>query len=319
MQTDVTPPRPSRDADDRPDRLPLDELPRWVPHADPVALLLTTAHLTGDLALLRDEWRPDLRIGVTEGGYPEPVREEIRRTCLDALGKAGETWDRDRPTYDTLQRVVEWAMRPEFAAYTPLLGDTLSFGPGDDPGRPSWTLSGVGGDPDFRVAVVGAGESGLLMAHRLRQAGVPVVVFERNADVGGTWHENTYPGCRVDIPSQVYRYSSHPGTWESHFSTRPAIAEYLRGFARDNGLYDCIELGSEVLGSRWDGERRRWVLTVRSAAGIREVPANVQVSAVGQFGRRTPRTSPGPSGSAAPPSTRRAGTAPWTSPACGSG
>ena len=65
---------------------------------------------------------------------------------------------------------------------------------GTDPRRPSWHAADLG--HGFRCAVIGAGASGLAAAHRLRQAGVTVTVFEKNDDVGGTWLENVYPGCR---------------------------------------------------------------------------------------------------------------------------
>ena len=55
--------------------------------------------------------------------------------------------------------------------------------------------------------IIGAGMSGIVAAHRLAEAGVPYVVLEKNADVGGTWLENSYPGCRVDIPNHYYSYS----------------------------------------------------------------------------------------------------------------
>ena len=74
--------------------------------------------------------------------------------------------------------------------------------------------------------------SGLLAAHRLHQVGIDVVVFEKNADVGGTWLQNTYPGCRVDVASHLYCYSfAQRDDWPQHFSTQPELLDYFRAFA----------------------------------------------------------------------------------------
>jgi 4-hydroxyacetophenone monooxygenase len=250
--------------------------------ANPVALLMCTAHLTGDLGLLRDEWRPNMMMGVPGGGYSTECRAEILEACRSALARTGD-WERRGPGYDLLARAVVWSMGPEFAPYVALLADALSFSPESDPGKPRWRQTEVGADRDFQVAVIGAGESGLQLAHRLRQAGVAVVVLEKNADVGGTWYENTYPGCRVDLTSQAYQYSGYPRRWDDYFSTQPAVLEYLKAFARDNDLYVDIEFDSEVVSSRWDSSRAKWVLQVRSGERVREVVADVQVSAVGQL------------------------------------
>jgi 4-hydroxyacetophenone monooxygenase len=261
--------------------LPIDELGARLDAADPLALLLTTVHHTGDLELLREQWRPDRTIGVAEHVYAPQTQAQIRAACVSALEHTRA--QPDRPEYDLLERIVAWSMGRECASYTPLLADGLSFGPEDDPGRPRWQRSAMAPDRDFRVAVIGAGASGLLLAHRLRQAGVPVTVLEKNPDVGGTWYDNTYPGCRVDLPSRTYRYSCYPGHWNEHYSTQPTMLEYLRAFARDHRLYEDIEFDSEVLSSQWDESRAKWVLRIRTGDAVRELLADVQVSAVGQL------------------------------------
>ena len=94
---------------------------------------------------------------------------------------------------------------------------------------------------------IGAGMSGLLAAHRLRQAGIDVVVFEKNADVGGTWLQNTYPGCRVDVASHLYCYSfAQRDDWPQHFSTQPELLDYFRAFADDCGVRRTIRFSTEV-------------------------------------------------------------------------
>ena len=86
----------------------------------------------------------------------------------------------------------------------------------------------------FRCAVIGAGASGIAAAHRLRQAGVDVTVFEKNDGVGGTWHENVYPGCRVDVPNQLYSFSfAQTNDWVSQYSAQPDLLAYLQRVAEE--------------------------------------------------------------------------------------
>ena len=139
----------------------------------------------------------------------------------------------------------------------------------------------------FRCAVIGAGASGLAAAHRLRQAGVAVTVFEKNADVGGTWLENVYPGCRVDVPNQLYSFSfAQTNDWASRFSAQPDLLAYLQATAKDLGLAECIRLASEVTEARFDDEGSTWTLTVRNGDGT-ELTEEFDgiVCAVGQLNR----------------------------------
>ena len=156
---------------------------------------------------------------------------------------------------------------------------------GTDPRRPSWRTADLG--RDFRCAVIGAGASGLAAAHRLRQAGVAVTVFEKNGDVGGTWLENVYPGCRVDVPNQLYSFSfAQTNDWVSRFSAQPDLLAYLQSTAKDLGLGECIRFRSEVTEARFDEAAAEWSLTVRGADGTEttEVVDGI-VCAVGQLNR----------------------------------
>ena len=79
----------------------------------------------------------------------------------------------------------------------------------------------------YKVLVIGAGLSGLLMALRLQEAGIPYVLYEKNSGVGGTWFENQYPGCRVDTPSCVFSFSfAHNPDWGHPFSPQRDVLDY---------------------------------------------------------------------------------------------
>ena len=69
--------------------------------------------------------------------------------------------------------------------------------------------------PDFPIAIIGAGFGGIGMAVQLLEAGVDsFTIFERAGEIGGTWRDNTYPGAACDVPSHVYSFS---------FEQKPAL------------------------------------------------------------------------------------------------
>ena len=100
------------------------------------------------------------------------------------------------------------------------------------------TVSGTSGNgraPEHvRVAIVGAGFSGLGLAIRLREAGITdIAVLEKADEVGGTWRENTYPGVACDVPSHLYSLSFAPNPrWSRMFSPGPEIQDYLVALSR---------------------------------------------------------------------------------------
>jgi cation diffusion facilitator CzcD-associated flavoprotein CzcO len=133
--------------------------------------------------------------------------------------------------------------------------------------------------PHTDIAIIGAGFAGLGMAMRLRGAGMrDLVILERGDDVGGTWRDNTYPGCTCDVPSHLYSYSFllNP-RWSRSFSPQWEIQEYLRRCARETGVIDCVRLGVEVRNAAWDEQAGRWLL--QTSAGPRT--ARVLIAAMG--------------------------------------
>jgi cation diffusion facilitator CzcD-associated flavoprotein CzcO len=138
------------------------------------------------------------------------------------------------------------------------------------PGRRVQPDTAGGGRPlpaHADVVIVGSGFSGLATAIRLLQTGRPdFVVLERADDVGGTWRDNSYPGCACDVPSHLYSFSFAPNpAWSRSFSAQPEIYAYLRATARDFGVLPHVRFGAELLDARWDTAAQRW--TVRTARG----------------------------------------------------
>ena len=128
--------------------------------------------------------------------------------------------------------------------------------------------------------------SGLAAAHRLQQAGIEVVVLEKNDDVGGTWLENSYPGCRVDVSNLFYCYSfAQRDDWPQHFSSQEVLLEYFRGVADRFGLRPLIRFGTEVRSAELDEATMRWTLRLQSEVGEETLEADAIVSGVGQLNR----------------------------------
>src|SRR5580698_4571081 len=107
---------------------------------------------------------------------------------------------------------------------------------------------------DITFAIIGTGFGGLGAAIALRRAGYrDLVVLERAADVGGTWRDNTYPGCRCDVPSHLYSFSFAPNPdWSATYSPQPEIWAYLQRTADAHGVRPHIRWQREVLDASWD-------------------------------------------------------------------
>ncbi|MEU9122931.1 NAD(P)/FAD-dependent oxidoreductase [Streptomyces sp. NPDC048506] len=130
-----------------------------------------------------------------------------------------------------------------------------------------------------RVAVIGSGFGGLGAAVRLRRQGITdFVVLERADSVGGTWRDNSYPGCACDVPSHLYSFSFAPNPeWPRNFSGQPHIRAYLERVTDTFGLRPHIRFNSEVRGLRWDGDALHWEIDTTGGA----LTADVVVSATG--------------------------------------
>jgi len=140
---------------------------------------------------------------------------------------------------------------------------------------------------DFRVLVIGAGESGLCAGIKLKRLGIAFEIIEKNDRVGGTWLENSYPGCGVDTPNHFYQYSFAPNhDWTRYFSPQDEIWKYLERCASQYGLREHIRFGTEVTHLDWDESASLWRIRVKAADGsTRTIKAQAVICAVGQLNR----------------------------------
>jgi cation diffusion facilitator CzcD-associated flavoprotein CzcO len=110
-----------------------------------------------------------------------------------------------------------------------------------------------------RAIIIGTGFSGLGMAIKLQQQGVDFVILEKADDIGGTWRDNSYPGCACDIPSHLYSFSFEPKPdWKHLFSYQDEIWDYLQGVTDKYGLRRHIVFNSLVDRGHWDDDEYRW-------------------------------------------------------------
>jgi cation diffusion facilitator CzcD-associated flavoprotein CzcO len=132
----------------------------------------------------------------------------------------------------------------------------------------------------LRIGIIGAGFAGLGAAIRLQQAGfTDLTVFERAAELGGTWRDNTYPGCACDIPSVLYSYSFAPNPeWTRLYPSQGEIWAYLRRVADTYGLRRRIRFGADLGAARWDEASGTWRLAFKDGS---EATVDILISASG--------------------------------------
>lgn len=119
----------------------------------------------------------------------------------------------------------------------------------------------------LRIVGVGAGASGINMIRTLRKHmdNYEHVVYEKNPDIGGTWFENRYPGCKCDIPAHNYQFSWRPNPeWSSFFAPAREIENYLCKLCEDEGMRSSIKTSHSVIHAEWKEDDGTWRLKVRN-------------------------------------------------------
>ena len=270
-----------------------------VEDADLPALMATLAMITGDTALIAPDLKPPtpqmMTVIAPHGGMGKEAQEKAKRLAVAALiqyrdrGQSAES----TPPEALVEQCVQYLVRGDLDALRPLLEHELGIA--RDEGAPGWKLAEVAPGKRFRVAVIGAGVSGIAAAYRLQQAEVDFTVYEKNDEVGGVWWENRYPGCRLDTPNFAYSLSfAQKPDWPQQFSRQPEIHAYLATVAGSAGIRSRIRFNSEVDAMRFDEARGVWTLTVRDGSGaISQDEFNAVITAVGILNRPSIPNIPG--------------------------
>ncbi len=114
----------------------------------------------------------------------------------------------------------------------------------------------------LRVAILGAGMSGILAAVRLKQQGLhSFTIFEKADRIGGTWRENTYPGLYCDVPAHAYTYSFAPNPeWSGMLASGAEIQRYFEDVVDQYQLQACIRFNTEINRADFNEQRQCWTL-----------------------------------------------------------
>jgi 4-hydroxyacetophenone monooxygenase len=197
-----------------------------------------------------------------------------------------------------LKEMMEWLVcEPVPDEYVPMLLEEMELdGVDERAGKPSEAATpDTSARTDQHVIVIGCGESGLLAGIRLKEAGIPFTIMEKNAGVGGTWYQNTYPGARVDVGNHFYCYSFEPSDhWTQFFAEAPELQAYFQGVLDRHDIGPHVHWETEVTGARWDETTATWTVATRGRDGTQSsLTARAIISAVGQLNRPHVPTIPG--------------------------
>ena len=266
--------------------------------ADIVPLLLVYTHLSGDESLL-EAFRPHIKGAWSfEVEAPDDLAEDLRDKLVATLEDYAAS-DRPlppAPDMERLQKMCDVAVGQHVPPeYLPMVLEELNFDPADAKSV-QWRKAVSRETLDkYHVLVIGAGYSGLAMAIKLKEAGIPFTVIEKNDDVGGTWYENTYPGVAVDTPNHFYSYSFRTSSdWDHYFAQGPEIIRYIRTVYAESGVKEHIRFEEEVVSAIWQAEEACYAVTLRRKDGSEyELRANAVVSGSGLLNRPSIPDIPG--------------------------
>lgn len=243
-------------------------------------LLVAVAQLTDDEGLLDERFRPETPVVAAtttpNGGLDADRVAEARELIADALLGSSSP----RAEHIDVGSLVNFLTGQNDPAFTQRLKREIEVD--------EVAVAPVERDRPLRVAVIGAGMSGIGAAYRLKQDGHDVVIFERRSDFGGTWFVNRYPGCRLDTSNFIYSYSfAQKSDWSSKYSERAEILDYFREVAHKNGLDSTARFNSDVVSARWQAEQQTWTVEYRNRQdGTQHVEEfDAVVSAVGQLSK----------------------------------
>jgi 4-hydroxyacetophenone monooxygenase len=254
-------------------------------------LMLSLVHMSEDPTLIRGALKPaGLFLNEVQGYMSDDDKSAVRKIALDVIA---DYRDRGCPEPAPvgpalLKEMMEWLVcEPVPDEYVPMLLVEMELDGVDERAARSASTPDTWARADQHVIVIGCGESGLLAGIRLKEAGIPFTILEKNAGVGGTWYENTYPGARVDVGNHFYCYSFEPtDRWTHFFAEQPELQAYFQGVLDRHDIGPHVQWETEVTEARWDETSATWTVATRGRDGTQSsLTARAVISAVGQLNR----------------------------------
>jgi 4-hydroxyacetophenone monooxygenase len=233
------------------------------------ALMCSLVHMTGDPSWIRGDIQPRIANSLDiQSGIPADEQAEMRRRAVPAIAayRDGGCEPRDLSPELVAEIMAFLGRRPVEGSLAGLFLDDLQL-EGGDTNAVTW------GDeiPEdvkaaSHVVVIGCGMAGILAGIRLKQAGLPFTIIDKNDGPGGTWWENRYPGARVDIGSHQYCYSFEPTDhWTEFYCQQPELRDYFTAVVDKYGLRTHCRFNTAVKSIVWDEERSSWQVTASTA------------------------------------------------------
>ncbi|WP_052730496.1 flavin-containing monooxygenase [Sphingomonas sp. SRS2] len=280
-------------ATDYPD-LPRDDLvEEALRRAHLPSLLMSIIHITGDMSVM-DRFPIKPRAWIVDDQQPF-FSEEQTAEIFDLARSVFATYFENghlkplasAPSQQDLRRMMNYVAGADLPEqYVPFLHARLGVEAPDPTEK--WASEALRKrGSDLHVAIIGAGMSGAQMSLRLSQMGIDYTIIDRNPDVGGTWLQNTYPGCRIDSSNQLYSISMAPRTdWTSYFPERPDIFKYVSDVYDKYDLRSHVRFGTTVTELEFLEDKSQWLVRTIDADGHENsLIADVVVTAVGHLSR----------------------------------
>ena len=248
-------------------------------------LAVSLVHLTGDISILSKLPKPRQAVlGETQGFYTDLEKNIIKNLALEEITNFfNDSGHRTPyiPSEDDLNIMMNFVVGDIVAIdYVPMMLQELNIK--DEPSEPA--VSDCDEHNDMEVLIIGSGMSGILAAIKLAEQGIKFKIYEKNDSVGGTWHENDYPGSRVDIANHFYSYSFEENhLWSEHFSQQPELKEYFNKCFKKFGINKHTHFNTTVKSMFFDEDAKLWtVSSERQGKNIKE-EVNLVISCVGQL------------------------------------
>src|SRR3954454_25396385 len=271
-------------------RRKLHDLASAIAEGDIRVLLMVLVHMTGDMRWLEPPYKPrrDVRlIPDPDAGLPREIQDEIRAAVLK-LFENGEPKPVIADPGDELMLKMMRATLGENVTpeYAPLMREEMGFVPREMRWRDRPSEGRLAGR---HVLIVGAGVCAIALGVALGRLGIPYTMVEKNAEIGGTWYVNRYPGCGVDTPNHSYSFSfGARNPWTRYFAQRQELHDYLLKVVSEHDVRSNVRLKTELTSSRWDEGRKRWISTLKTNGGEETFESSVLVSAIGQLNDPAP-------------------------------